>query len=265
MIVNMTLDGQVAVVTGGSCGIGRQIAIALANKGAKVAVTARTQSQLDETVSLVTDAGGTCIAVEMDVTNTQQVTAGMATIVDELGAISLLVNNAGLGGAGRPLWEIDSDAWWRTIEVNVRGVFLCAHTVLPQMIKQGHGRIINLGSNAGLHPNPMTTAYAVSKAALLRLTDSLAESSEPYNVQVFAISPGLVSTDMTKDVPTFKDFPASKWTPIERAGELCVYLASGKADKLTGRYIHASEDVEELVVRAEEIIENNLLTLRLNR
>ena len=265
-MASKSLTGQVAVVTGGSRGIGREIALALARAGAKVAVTARKKEKLDETVALIQEQGGQSIAVVMEVTDAESVQRGMHEVSSSLGSIDLLVNNAGIAGGGAPLWESDIDEWLSIIDVNVRGVFLCSHAVLPAMIERQSGRIINIGSNAGTYPNPMASAYAVSKAALLRLADSLAESAKEHQVNVFTISPGLVLTDMTKDVEFFKDLPASAWTPIEKAGELCVVLASGQADKLTGRFIHVREDdIHDMIERADVIIKDDLYALRLRK
>jgi 3-oxoacyl-[acyl-carrier protein] reductase len=264
-MADINLHGQTAVVTGGGRGIGRAIARALARAGARVAVTARSRDQLEETVALITEQGGESAAFVMDVTDVEQVKNGMNAIRAQFGPIDLLVNNAGIGGRGVP-WEMDPGDWWRTIDVNLRGVFLCCHAVLPGMIERRQGRIINIGSNAGIGPSADGSAYAVSKAALMRLTDSLAEATKAYNVQHFVISPGLVVTDMTRHRQGSPDYPPSAWTPIERAGEMCVFLASGQADALTGRYIHVREDdVHEMVRRADEIVEQDLHTLRLRR
>jgi NAD(P)-dependent dehydrogenase (short-subunit alcohol dehydrogenase family) len=260
------LSGQVAVITGGGRGIGREIARALALAGTRVAITARTREQLDESSALIRQQGGDCTPFVMDVTDAEQVKSVMAQIGEQVGPIDLLVNNAGVGGEGAQPWEVDADAWWRVLEVNVRGVFLCSQAVLPGMIERQTGRIINVGSNVAFGPAPLASAYSVSKAALLRLGENLAHAAGEFGVNVFTISPGLVLTDMTRDVPFFKDLPPEAWTPVERAGELCVYLASGAADKLNGRYIHASEDdVEELVARADTIIDEDLHTMRLQR
>lgn len=260
------LRGQIVVVTGGSRGIGREIAQALAKDGAKVAVTGRNREQLDETVKLVKEQGGQCFAFVMDVTDSDEIKKVMIEIDADLGPVDLLVNNAGVGGGGMLPWEVDADDWWRTMEVNLRGPFLCSHAILPSMVERQKGRIINLSSNAGLHPIAMASAYSVSKSALIHLTRCLAEAAKEFNVSVFAISPGLVLTDMTRDVPIFKDLPDSEWTPVERVGELCVFLASGEADQLTGRYIHVREDdIHDLVERAEEIVENNLNVMQFHR
>jgi NAD(P)-dependent dehydrogenase (short-subunit alcohol dehydrogenase family) len=260
------LDGQVALVTGASRGIGREIARALAMNGAKVAVTARNAEMLEETVMIITDAGGECAAFVMDVTDYDAITEVVTAITEKYGAIDLLVNNAGIGMGGLPPWETDIDAWWKIQEVNLKGVFMVSHAVMPSMIEHRKGRVINVGSYVGTYPSPTSSAYSVSKAALVRLTDSTAVAAQEYGVSVFVISPGLVYTDMTKDAPPFQDLPASAWVPIERSGELCVALASGKADKLTGRFIHANaDDLDDLIARADEIIENDLYTLTLKK
>ena len=261
-----SLSDQVAVVTGGGRGIGRVIAQLLAREGAQVVVTARSQDQLDETVALIQAEGHACTAFPMDVTQPEQVRTTIDAIVTQFGAIDLLVNNAGVGAVGAMPWEVDVDLWWHVMEVNVKGVFLCSQAVLSGMIERQRGRIINIGSNAALFPNSMASEYAVSKAALLRLTDSLAEATQDEGVYVFAISPGLVMTEMTRDVPVFKDLPPSDWTPIEKAGELCVLLASGVADALTGRYIHVTDDdIHAMIAESDAIIADDRHALRLNR
>ncbi|MEQ8675952.1 MAG: SDR family oxidoreductase [Aggregatilineales bacterium] len=261
------LQGQVAVVTGGSRGIGREVARALAQAGAKVAVTARDADKLAETVALIKDAGGECAVFVMDMAGSYEaIEQTVAQIEDSLGAITLLVNNAGIGGGGQLPWEADVDAWWQIQEVNVKGVFMVSKAVLERMVQRRAGRIINMGSYAGIHANPMTSAYAVSKAALMRLTDSTAEAAKEFGISVFVISPGLVLTDMTRDVPAFQDIPASQWTSPERSAELCVALATGKADKLTGRFIHATDDdLDDMIARADEIIAAESHTLSLIR
>ncbi len=261
---NNILVGQVALVTGGSRGIGREVARALAMAGAKVAVTARNAEKLEETVQIIRDAGGECSAFVMNVTDNTDVVNTVKKVTETYGSIDILVNNAGIGALGETPWNADIDDWWHIQEVNVKGVFLCSRAILPSMVEREQGRIINMGSYASINPSPMSSSYSVSKAALVRLTDSTAEAVKENGVSVFVISPGLVKTDMTKDVPVFQDLPDESWIPIERCGELCVRLASGEADKLTGRFIHASEDdLDDLLSRADEIVENNLQTLGL--
>jgi NAD(P)-dependent dehydrogenase (short-subunit alcohol dehydrogenase family) len=258
------LAGQVAVVTGGSRGIGREIALHLARAGADVAVTARDRAKLEAVAAEIEESGGRCLAVEMEVTDRKSVENAIREIETGLGPVDLLVNNAGVSGTAVSFWEGDPDDWWDVVEVNLRGAMLCARMVLPGMVERRRGRIINMGSNLGIRPFPGVSAYAASKAALIRLSDALAVELEDHGISVFAVSPGLVLTDMTADVKEKNLFPDSEWTPIERIAELSVYLASGKADVLTGRYIHASADnVEDLLGEADKICEDDLYALRL--
>jgi 3-oxoacyl-[acyl-carrier protein] reductase len=198
-----SLNGQVAVVTGASRGIGREVARALAMAGAKVAVTARNADLLEETASIISKGGGESCVFVMDVTDSESVVQTFDAITSQYGAIDLLVNNAGVGAIGESPWDADVDKWWNVQEVNVKGVFMCSKAVLPDMIKRGQGRIINMGSLAGVNATPDASAYSVSKAALMRLTDSTAAATKDVGVAIFVISPGLVLTDMTKDVPIF--------------------------------------------------------------
>ena len=257
---------QVVFITGGGRGIGRRMAEQFAAAGAKVAIAARTKAQLDDVVAVINDAGGQCTAFALDVTDIEVVKQVVDTVHEQLGPIDLLINNAGIGAVGAPVWETDPAAWWRVMEVNVRGLFNCTQVVLQQMMARNQGRIINVGSYAGTNSTPMGSAYGASKAALLHLTDTVAAEIGEAAVAIFAISPGLVYTDMTKDVPIFKDLPDSAWTSIDRAGEVCLLLASGVADELSGRFMHVSDDdLSHLVERSEEIVTEDLQVLRLRR
>ena len=260
-----SLSSQVAIVTGAGRGIGRVIALALAGAGARLVLTARSQDQLDETAALIRQAGGQAIGIAMDVADPQAVADMVHTTVQHFGPPDLLVNNAGMANKEAAIGELEADEWWRVLEVNLRGPFLCARAVLPHMLGRQRGRIINVASNAGARPMPTASAYSVSKAALLRLTDCLAEMTTAQGVSIFAISPGLVHTAMTDGVSLFKDLPESEWTPPERAGELCVFLATGAADRLSGRYIHVLDDVHDMVRRADEIQAQDLYALRLRQ
>ena len=269
------LRGQVALVTGGGRGIGRAIAQALAKAGAAVTVVARSADQLAETVALIEQAGGRAIAVTANVTD-QPVVERMAREVEQqLGPVDLLVNNAGHGGQVGATWEVDSADWWRCIDVNLRGPFLCARAVVPGMMARRRGRIVTTASHTGLGLWPGLSAYAISKAAVIRLCETLAAEIKEYGIRVFAIHPGGVKTALTKS--QFLSDAARKWfpeiydyatqggsgQPPERAAELVLFLASGRADALSGCFISVGDDVAEMVSRAEEIQQNELHTLRL--
>jgi NAD(P)-dependent dehydrogenase (short-subunit alcohol dehydrogenase family) len=144
-----TLSGQVAIVTGGGRGIGRLVAEALAGAGAAVAVTARSEDELTETVTSITRSRGTALALPGDVSDPRAATRALREVERQLGPVDLLVNNAGISGPIGPVWEVDADEWWRTFEVNLEGVFLFAHAVLPGMVARRRGRVVNMSSNAG--------------------------------------------------------------------------------------------------------------------
>ena len=252
------LDG-VALVTGGGRGIGRAIAEELADAGMRVAVASRTTTAVGEVADAI---GGSGLAV--DVSDESQVHAMVSEVEAELGPIDLLVNDAGIAGDRVPIWQETPADWWHVFEVNVLGAFLCCRAVLPGMVERGSGRIVNVGSGASYLPggSALGTAYAPSKAALGRFTEVLAGQVAAHDVHVFLISPGLVRSDMT--APVFSD--DAPWTPPELAPRLVRVLASGRADALAGRYLHAEhDDVEDLIPRADEIAANDLNAIRLQR
>lgn len=246
------LEGQVALVTGGGRGIGANIARGLAAAGMRVAVTARTRAQVEEVASEIEG-----VAIEGDVSKREDVERWFA----EVGDIDLLVANAGISIAHDDIWEVEPEEWWRVHEVNVLGVFLCCRAVIPGMLERGSGRIVIVASGAAYLPGAKSTAYTSSKAAVHRFAETLANQLEG-RIPVFPISPGLVRTEMTGDV-----FPDdAPWTPPELAPRLVRALASGRFDRLSGRYLHAEHDPpEELERRIDEILANDLNAIRLRR
>lgn len=195
---DIDLGGQVAIVTGGGPGIGRAIALALARAGAAVAVVARSSDQLAETVSLIEGAGGRAISSPADVTDEQAIEQMVNGVERQLGPVDVLVNNAGVLGPIGPIWQIDAAEWWRCIDINLRGPFLCSRAVLPGMIARRRGRIITTASGGGLGPSPYG-AYGISKAAVMRLSENLAAETREHGVSVFAIHPTFVRTAMSDD------------------------------------------------------------------
>lgn len=265
----MRLADTVSVITGGGRGIGRAIATTLAVEGSAVALLGRTPDSLEETVAAIESAGGRAAAFPLDVADGAAVSTVIAEVERSLGPVSILVNNAGIG-AGGPVAESDPDEWWRVMEVNVRGPYLLSRAVLPGMIARGVGRIVNMGSNLGVRPGPLTTAYAVSKAALLRFSDSLAAEVGPAGVKVFAISPGWVWTDMTnqasealREMGIEFELSDSDVFPPEAAATLTLRLAAGDADVLSGRYLHVNQDLDALIADADAITADDRHALRL--
>jgi 3-oxoacyl-[acyl-carrier protein] reductase len=251
--VNAELQGQAALVTGGGRGIGRNIALELAAAGMSVAVTGRTREEVEATAS---EIGGR--ALVGDVSRREDVERWFS----EVGDVDLLVCNAGMSvDEHDAAWELDPADWWHVFEVNVLGVYLCCHAVIPGMVERGGGRIVNVASGAAYLPGLNSTAYGASKAAVHRFSEALANQLEPHGIPVFSISPGLVKTRMTESFGD--DMP---WTPPELAPRLVRALASGRLDKLAGRYLHAEhDDIDDLAARADEIIANDLNAIRLRR
>jgi 3-oxoacyl-[acyl-carrier protein] reductase len=247
----------VALVTGGGRGIGANVARELAEAGMEVAVTGRTREQVE---ALAAEIGG--LALVGDVSRRDDVERWFARI----GELDLLVNNAGISGAQCLAWEEEPDVWWHVFEVNVLGAFLCCRAALPGMVERRRGRIVNVSSGASYLPvgsdAGLGTAYGASKAALSRFTESLDAQARGHGVRAFHVSPGLVQTEMT--APVFGD--EAPWPPPELAPRLVRVLASGRADALSGRYLHAEHDeIEELIRRADEVVADDLNSIRLRR
>ena len=223
------LSGQSALVTGGTRGVGQAIAQALEGAGAEVQSFSR--------------SGG------VDVADREAVESSLAS----LGPIDLLVNNAGTLDAIGPVWAVDPEAWRRDLETSVVGAFHCSRAVLPGMIERGRGRIVNVSSGAGTRAYPYGSGYAAGKAALLSFTETLAAETKEHGLAVFAITPGFVWTEMTERLRDAAgpapDISGADPVEPERAGELVVRLASGEADALSGRFIHARDDLDELLSR----------------
>jgi NAD(P)-dependent dehydrogenase (short-subunit alcohol dehydrogenase family) len=256
-----------ALVTGGGRGIGQGIALRLAKEGWKVAVSARSADQLAETARL---SGGEIIAITADVSREEDVSAMVARAERELGAIDLLINNAGIGGPMMPFLDASPTDWWKTLEVNVRGPYLCCRAVLPGMIARRAGRIINVASGAGTFPVANMSAYVASKTALIRLSEQLAVEMQPHGITVFPIRPGVVRTAMVEEargavamIQKLLD-DGQDVTP-DVVADLVLFLASGKADRLSGRLFSVNEDLEEIVRRAAEVETGNLYVLRTRR
>ena len=256
-----------ALVTGGGRGIGQGVALRLAKEGMRVAVAARSADQLAETVRL---SDGKILAIAADVSNWDDVRAMAARVEQELGGIDLLINNAGIGGPLGPFLDAAPDAWWKTLEVNLRGPYLCCRAVLPGMIARGSGRILNMASGAGTFPIPGMSAYVASKTALIRLSEQLAMEMKPHGISVFPIRPGVVRTAMVAEargaVPMIqKILDEGQDVTVDVVADLVLWLASGKADRLSGRLFSVNEDLEEIVRRAEDVERDNLYVLRSRR
>jgi NAD(P)-dependent dehydrogenase (short-subunit alcohol dehydrogenase family) len=254
-VASDVLEG-VALVTGGGRGIGASIARELAGAGMRVAVTGRTAEQV---AAVAGEIGG--LALVGDVSREEDVVRSAAETEQALGPIDLLVANAGIGSPDGETWEMPAAEWWRVFEVNVLGVHLSCRAVIPGMLERARGRIVITGSGAAYLPGSRRTAYPASKAAVCRYGETLAGELEG-RIPVFFFSPGLVRTELT-GASLGDDAP---WTPPELAPRLVRVLASGRADALAGRYLHAEhDDIEDLISRADQIASSDLNPIRLRR
>jgi NAD(P)-dependent dehydrogenase (short-subunit alcohol dehydrogenase family) len=263
---------RVALVTGGGRGMGRAIALALGTSGHAVGIVARSEPDLAVTRSELESAGIASSASVADVVDLEAMEQAVRTTEEELGPIGVLVNNAGTGAAVGPAWEVDPDDWWGDVESSLKGTFNACRAVIPGMIARGEGRIINVSSYAAVRAAPYQTGYAAAKAAVASFTEGLAASLADYGVRVFTITPGFVRTALTTHLIDSES--GRRWLPELQAREpldpelgasLVVFLAGGGGDRLSGRFLHALDDVQELLARIDEIEGGDLYALRLRR
>ena len=178
-----------------------------------MAVCARSADELDRTVQEIQADGGQALAVVADVEEYAALERAVSITEETLGPIDILLANAGVGSPPVPLWEVEPDEWWKVLRVNLLGVVHTVRAVVPGMVDRGRGRVITVASYVGARPSPHLSAYACSKAALLRLTDSLAAELEGKGVTAFAMSPGLVRTAMTEPMAQAEGIPDDAFTP----------------------------------------------------
>ena len=267
------LDGRVALVTGGGRGIGQAIALAYAAGGARLALSARTASELEETRSLLVDRyGADVLTVVADVIDRAQVDRAVAATQERFGRIDVLVNNAGNIGPVARTWDSDPEDWARTISVHLMGVYYGCRAAIPTMLEQGSGRIVNMSGVGG----PNMTAYDAAKVAIVNFTENLALELADTPITVNAISPGSINTRMWEetrdlalaigDVATYErgvQVTSGEGASIERAAQLAVFLGSDDCGRMSGRLIRAFADkFEDFPARIDEIMASDAYQLR---
>jgi NAD(P)-dependent dehydrogenase (short-subunit alcohol dehydrogenase family) len=237
-----SLDERIAVVTGASRGIGRSIALAFAREGAAVVVTGRTTGELETLAAEVESLGGTALAVTADLAAPCDVDRIAEEALEHFGRIDILVNNAGIVAEPAELVDFDPDLWRRVIEVNLIAPAMLTRAVLPAMIEQGWGRVINISSIGGRRGGPRQTAYKATKAALINLTESVAAEVRKHGIDVNCICPGGVDTpgiryafgdNVTSELPTM---------PPDAIADVALFLVSPAARSLTGAVLDAFGD-----------------------
>ena len=233
------LNEKVAIITGGSRGIGKAAALALATQGAKIVVNyARSGEAAEEVVKTITKAGGEAIAVQADVSQPEDVDNLIKQTLAKFGRVDVLVNNAGIT-KDTLLLRMKPEQWQAVIDLNLTGVFLCTKAVSKTMLKQRSGRIINIASVAGQMGNPGQANYSAAKAGVIGFTKTVAKELANRGVTVNAVAPGFIETDMTHDFKSdeiIKFIPLGRYgKPEEVAGTICFLAADPAAAYITGQ------------------------------
>ena len=267
------LDGLVALITGGGRGIGRAIAKAYAAEGARLTLAARTAAELDETArDIAGNYGSYVLTAITDVTSREQIDEAVARTLDRYGRIDVMVNNAGNIGPVGKLWDNDPEDWARTISVHLMGVFYGCRAVVPVMLNQDSGRIVNMSGVGG----PNMSSYDAAKTGIVNLTENLALELAGTPITVNAISPGSIHTRMWEetrdlalaigDTATYErgvQVTSGQGASIERAAELAVFLGSDDCGSLSGRLIRAFADpFEQFPARVDDIMDSEAYLMR---
>ena len=237
-----SLEGQVAIITGASRGIGRAIALRFARAGASVVVSSRSLDNVQAVASTITSVGGAALPIQAHVGRPEDVAQLVQHTLDTFGRLDIAVNNAATNPHFGPLLDADEGQLDKILDTNLKGCFRVCKAVVPHMMAAGGGKIVNLASIAGLRPSPGMGIYGVSKAAIIMLTQVLAQELGPSNIQVNAIAPGVIKTRFSQilwQMPQFADpilssLPSRRFGDPEDVAGLTLFLASREADYVTG-------------------------------
>jgi NAD(P)-dependent dehydrogenase (short-subunit alcohol dehydrogenase family) len=275
----MKLAGRNAIITGANRGFGFEIAKKFVAEGASVVICGRDVTQVElavETLQKITPLKQTIMGLPLDVSKEENVKQMINTSLETLGQIDIVVNNAGVYGPKGLIEDVDSDEWVSAIHINLLSVFFMCKWILPHMKKNKSGKIINLSGGGATAPLPRISAYAASKAAVVRLTETLAEECREYAIDINAVAPGALNTRLLEEIldagpeSVGKAFyekalkqKANGGTPLHLGAELCVYLASPASDGITGKLISAPWDPwQNLAQYRDELRNSDIYTLR---
>lgn len=251
------ISGQTAIVTGGSRGLGQSMAIALAKAGARVFVTARQKESCDETLKMINDAGGTAEAYALDVRNRESITSFAEAVRTTGTTVQILVNNAGCN-TRKPVLEVSWEDWDRIMETNLRGPFFVTQAILPMMLEQRYGRVINIGSVTSVFGYAGIAPYCASRGGILQMTKAMADEFGPKGVTVNCLAPGWFRTEQTRALyenPEWLAYLVDR-IPVRRPGQLhdldgaVVFLASRSSEYVTGQIMLVDGGISTGATRA---------------
>jgi NAD(P)-dependent dehydrogenase (short-subunit alcohol dehydrogenase family) len=264
-----TRNRPVALVTGGASGVGMEIARTLGIDGHAIVIVGRSEQRLALAREALEKEVSTIRAFAGDVREGDVVGRAVEDVEHALGPIELVVHAAGACGAIGPTWETDEARWRADVETSLVGFFALVRHVAPRMVERKRGRLIGLSSYAATRPAPYSSGYAAGKAGLVSLVESLDAELEGTGVHAFCVTPGFVWTEMTAAMAVTPWFSAlaerTDALPPERVAGLIVRIARGEADALSGRFLHALDDLDELLARVDEIEADELYAPRLRR
>jgi len=252
----MRLEGRVALVTGAAQGIGKAIAVSFAREGADVVINDLNLEQARKVSEEITGSGRNSLAIKADVSNQQEVTEMVKQIIDKFKRIDILVNNAGISKI-LPFTETTEELWDKILGINLKGTFLCCKAVIPQMVQQRKGKIINMSSQSGKRGNAWHAAYCASKFGIIGLTQSIASEYAPYGININAVCPGVVFTPLWDEqlaqygkkrrLPTEKvkeyllsKIPLGRLPHLEEIANVVLFLASDESSYMTGQAINVT-------------------------
>jgi NAD(P)-dependent dehydrogenase (short-subunit alcohol dehydrogenase family) len=249
---------QAVLITGAGRGIGKRLAIGFAAQGARVGLLARSQAELDLAKLEIEHAGGAALRIRADVRDFEQICAAADRMRGVFGGVQILIASAAVQGPIGPLFEVKPRAWAETVETNLMGVMHACRAVLPQMIEHRHGKIIVISGGGAASPRPMFSAYAASKAAVVRFVETVAEEVRDYNVQLNCMAPGGTYTHMTdeilhsggragtREIEQAEDVRLTGGTNPEKQIQLALFLASERSNHISGKLIHVTDDWKRL-------------------
>lgn len=251
-------SNKVVMLTGGGRGIGKRLALGFATEGAGVALVARSKVELDLAQLEIQHAGGSALRIRADVRSFPEMQSAVERALAHFGQLDILVCGAGVQGPIGPLHEADPEQWAAAIYVNLIGVFNSCRAILPHMIGRRSGKIIAMGGDGTMRARPYFSAYAATKAAAVRLVETLAEEVREYNIQVNCLGPGHTYTHMTDEILAAGEKAGWKeeeeairtrmtgGTPPQTQMQLALFLASEKSNHISGKLIHVSDDWKRL-------------------